>query len=756
MSKRRTRTTNRQKLHRPGNYDPEFKWATEHEPGLERWRSVLAEWVKECTHQAPAMRAGRELVRYLWAFPSTTRDPRRFCNPDYGAPTELGAFLDRSGGRSNDETKIHNGIYRFFHWLLHERRAGPLAADKGHHRNPLSHRPLVPGAARTHRTPMPMALLDALADLLTADDFAWPKTLEADWVHDVRGERVWCPVRAVALLVKLRLPLRNADVVFLESSEGDIERFTPEGWVRNPAPCCTGRRGAAPQRGFLHRLRGIDGVDRTVFFVNTDKGYDRKRFDHHPGRVLPWPQAQVAAAVYALEAWQVEHNPVAAPTRWTALQALRVRRDRQAYARQPDAFFLFRDPRVVPRNEPLDTLQLQGMWLAALDEMERRIKAGRYPELAAVIPRLIDRRSTTGLPRHAVYDLHTPRVSYATALHDAGVPLTTIGRCLGHATERMTSHYYAPSDATVAAHLEQAQEHLRERRAADLHACEVPGAAAPWIPARWAAGAFGTGEGPAGLAGPVFSTTGFGVCPVGAGRCHVGGPPTRDGVHGPAPGGLHRCLQCRFFVSSPAHLPALLDRLNVLSTTYGRRIASYWRREGEAREFEDRLGQAGDADVRTVLRAHLAKAEGAAGDALKEVEEFQPVWEAAFAAAQRCRAAAHAAMGGLDLVANGSADDWSEALAAAHEPAVLRALAEGARMHFGPNAEAAEMARVLSDRLIAEHRIAPHPATMSAVESAVVAEAQVEWRARVERGAVESGVKARRSLWAWAEAGCRG
>jgi len=213
-------------------------------------------------------------------------------------------------------------------------------------------------------------------------------------------------------------------------------------------------------------------------------------------------------------------------------------------------------------------------------------------------------------------------------------------------------------------------------------------------------------------------------------------------------------LQCRFFVSSPAHLPALLDRLNALGAAFGRRIAGYWRREGEARECEDRVGEEKDADVRAVLRAQLAKAESAAAEALKEVGELQPVWEAAFAAAQRCRAAVHAATGGLDLVANGTADDWSEALAAAPEPALLRALADGARVHLGPDVETAEMARVLSDRLIAEHRIAPHPATMSAEETAVVAAALVEWRARVERGAAQSGVKARRSLWTWAEAGC--
>lgn len=741
---------------RLGRDDPAFTWVTDQEPAMEPWRSALAEWVRGAMHQAPAMQHGRELVRYLWSYPTAARDPRRFCSADYSAPVALASFLDRPNGRSNSAAKVNNGIYRFFDWLLHDRPSGPLADGSGAYRNPLSRKPLAAGPARTHRTAMPIALLDALAEVLTADDYAWPKTIAADQVTDVHGNRVWCPVRAVAMLIKLLLPLRTADVRFLESGEGDHERYTPAGWVVNPNPCCTGGRGKAPQRGFLHRLTDADGTDRTVFLVNTDKGYDRSRHAHHPGRVLPWPQDEVAAAVHRLEAWQRTHNPVAAPTRWTTLRDPRVRKDLNAYAKQPDAFFLLRDPRGKFPNQPLSNARLRSMWLALMDEMARRLTRGDHPALATAIPQLIRARSVTGKPKRAVYDLHTPRVSYATALHDAGVPLATIARCLGHATERMTSHYYAPSHATLANVMKEAQQRLQESRSANLTACEAPGSGPVWVPARWGVGATGAAASgcPSGLASPISSTTGYGVCPVGAGRCHVGGPVTAEGVPGPVPSGPHRCLQCRFFVTGPAHLPGLLDRLNDVSAAFGRRIAAYWRREFDARRCEDDLSAVQDPAARPGLRAQFVAAQQRSDEALGEVVALQPAWEAAFAAATRCRSVARTGQGGLDLVIHGTAADWVEAQAAAKEPDVLRALVKGARVHCGPDPASAEAARRVADRLVAEHCLEPPPATLAPEHARAVASAQVAWRLRVASGVVADGESPRQDLWSWAENRC--
>ncbi len=742
---------------RLGKDDPTFAWVTDHEPAMEPWRMALAEWVRGAVYPAPAMQHGRELVRYLWSCPTAARDPERFCRADYSAPMELASFFDRPNSRSNTAAKLHNGIYRFFDWLLHDRPSGPLADGSRAYRNPLSRKPLVAGPARTHRTAMPIALLDALAEVLTADDYAWPKTIAADWGTDVHGNRVWCPVRAVAMLIKVRLPLRNADVRFLESGEGDAERFTPAGWVANPTPCCTGGRGKAPRRGFLRRLRRTEGTDMTVFFVNTDKGYDRMQFAHHPGRVVPWPQDDVAQAVYGLEAWQQEHNPVAAPTRWTALQDGRVRKDPKAYEKQPDAFFLLRDPLGTLRNEPLSDARLRTMWLALLDETSQRLTRGDYPELAAAIPQLVDARSPSGRATHAVYDLHTPRVSYTTALYEVHVPPATIGSCLGHTTERMTSHYYAPSDAAVVGTMKEAQQRLRENRSANLAACEKPGGGSLWLPASGVVGLMGaaaSGGSPSGLASPVSSTTGYGVCPVGAGRCHVGGPVTADGVPGPVPGGPHRCLQCRFFATGPAHLPGLLDRLNGLCAAFGRRIAAYWRREFDARRCEDSLSAVQDPAARPGLRAQFVAAQKRSDEALGEVVALQPVWEAAFAAATRCQAVARTGRAGLDLVVNGTAEDWAEAQAAAKEPDVLRAVVKDARVHCGPDAASAETARRVADRLVAEHCVEPPPATLAPEHARAVASAQVAWRVRVASGWAVDGASPRRDLWSWAEGGC--
>lgn len=736
---------------RLGNHDPQFSWVTEQDPAMESWRSALAEWVRELLHPAPAMQYGRELIRYLWRCPTVTRDPRQFCRADYQAPVDLAVFLDKPNCRSNSAANMHNGIYRFFCWLLHERPSGPLTADGGSYRNPLSRKPLVAGPARTHRTAMPLALLDALADVLTADDYAWPKTLAVDWITDVHGKRVWCPMRAIAALIKVLLPLRLADVRFLESSEGDLERFTPDGWVTNPTPCFAGRRGSAPQRGFLQRLQG---ADRTVFFVNTDKGYNRLKHAHHPGRTMPWPQPQVEQAVYELEAWQAQHNPVATPTRWTTLQDRRVRRDPKAYNRQPDAFFLFRDPRGTLPAEPVTDADMRSMWLALMDETERRLKRGDYPALAAAVPRLISARSAKGRPLRAVYDTHTPRVTYATELEKAKVPLGAIAKCLGHSSERMTSHYLAPSDASVAATLSEAGQLLLESRSANLAACEVPGIRSLWVPARSAINPGLSGSEAGGLASAVSAATGFGVCPVGAGRCHVGGPVTADGVHGPAPGGRDRCLRCRFFATSPAHLPGLLDRLNTLSNAFVRCIATYWRREFDTRECEDGWNAAEDAAARSDLQDRFVAAKQRSDEAFSALTALQPSWEAALTAVTRCRAMSHTAAQGVDLVLNGTSDDWAEARAAAKEPDVLRVLMEDARVHYGPDVASADRARQLADYLVMTHCVEPPPAPLSVEDARAVAVAQVAWRERVASAQEASKGLPQRTLWSLTESQC--
>lgn len=743
---------------RLGNHDPTFAWVTAREPAMEPWRAALAEWVRGVVHPAPAMQHGRALVRYLWQHPTAARDPETFCRAGHAVPVTLASFLERPDSRSNEAAKTHNGLYRFFDWLLHDRPSGPLADGRGTYGNPLSRKTLTAGPGRTHRKAMPLALLDAMADVLTGDDHAWPKTLSEDWITDVHGARVWCPARAVALLIKVRLPLRTVEVRFLESGEGDVERLTPQGWVTNPTPYCTGGRGPAPRRGFLRRLAsagegGTSGSDQTLFFINTSKGYDRLRHPYHPGRVLPWPQPEVARAVQALEAWQERHNPVE-PVRWATLKDERVSKDPAAYARHPDAWFLFRDPSGEDRAAPISDDRLRSMWLALMDETERRMKEGRYPALAAAIPRLISGRTATGLPHRAIYDLHTMRVTYTTALHEANVAPAVISRCLGHANERMTAHYYAPSETTLAAALTEAEARLRESRPANLAACEVPGTEPVWLPARRAVGSVPfEEEGAMAAVAGLPNHVGWGLCPVAGRRCQVGGPVNAAGVHGPAAGGADRCLGCRFFGATPAHLPGLLDRLNGLSLAFGRCITTYWRREFAARQFEDGWNAEGGASTPAAHEAHQ-RARQRADVALGELIALQPTWEAAFALATRCRAATRADDGVLDLVLNGTAEDWSEAHAAAPQPDVLRALVQGMRVHHGPDAAARERARAVADRLVREHVGTPPLASLEAQEARAAATAHGLWRDGVARahGANDGGSRA--TLWSYADGGC--
>ncbi len=56
-----------------------------------------------------------------------------------------------------------------------------------------------------------------------------------------------------------------------------------------------------------------------------------------------------------------------------------------------------------------------------------------------------------------------------------------------------------------------------------------------------------------------------GICPVGDTRCGDGGPAMAKNKHGPVPGSARNCVQCRFHVTGPAFLGALVARFNATS-----------------------------------------------------------------------------------------------------------------------------------------------------------------------------------------------
>lgn len=134
--------------------------------------------------------------------------------------------------------------------------------------------PLAP-AAKSDKEAMPARIVRLAKDIITRNDFEWPKSLRADyveWMNPETGqlEQVWCPARAFAILILFILPIRSVQVRLLDSGEGDelIYDHAREAFVPNHLPTATPGRAEGCIRLF------VDGElrkDIIGLWINTNK-----------------------------------------------------------------------------------------------------------------------------------------------------------------------------------------------------------------------------------------------------------------------------------------------------------------------------------------------------------------------------------------------------------------------------------------------------------------------------------------------------
>ena len=309
--------------------------------------------------------------------------------------------------------------------------------------------------------PMPTSYHLRLKEIITADDFAWPKSLKngvngrplhwVAWRDPATGRttEVFCPVLPRLMLLQLDLPLRNVQARRLDSGEGDDERWDAEsgawlvndrshgGWWR--------RLGAGnTRRGCIRRIATHDGRDITGIWVNSNKTQDRGvLFDDTAGYEIPWQHEDVLRNLAAMKDWQERYNPVAGPLPHAEL-APNLFGDEPSEAVRaliPDRFYLFRYPQNQgPRGAemPPSYFAILQFFYDALEELERRL-TDEDPERPI---RIITQRDRAGSPKKAVFTLHGMRSSTLTSLHMAGVPIEMLSKVVaGHASILMTLAY---------------------------------------------------------------------------------------------------------------------------------------------------------------------------------------------------------------------------------------------------------------------------------------------------------------------------
>jgi hypothetical protein len=208
-----------------------------------------------------------------------------------------------------------------------------------------------------------------------------------------------------------------------------------------------------------------------------------------------------------------------------------------------------------------------------------------------------------------------------------------------------------------------------------------------------------------------------GVCPVGATRCHDGGPLLAKGVHGPVPGGARNCARCRFHITGPAFLGGLVFKFNATSFNLSAAARECEAARVELRETEDRRaatecrGEAFDGRVVDRARERLDRAEVRVSSAVCTLQALALL-------VHRTRAVMDKHTGGLHLVAVGAERDLRVAIKTTNDIDLADRVCQAAEIYPSPEATEASLRRSQAiDRMVLRHGHTPVMLQLSETEA---------------------------------------
>jgi hypothetical protein len=714
--------------------DASLGWVERDYPQLAAWRALAVEWLKGETRGVDDKLSAlvaffeRYLVRQGLPLNPVEFLARTIVLPDFyqtACPDSVKGIL------------YNNHIHAFLHFVL--LREFSVTDDDGQpvvspaFRNPvprMSNRGL-PRRDESVYSPLPYGYIDELRQMLAAGphfrDWQWAQSAlggdisqrgnsAPDWfevsedqidrsdpdcvwrerlMKDRTRLEMWSPVRSVALLVKLILPLRTFQVRMLDSGEADTWRYAAGNWTLNPSRLAQGSERRLLQQGVFRRSDPLAAGKpvSAVLYINTNKTADIARSGHEKGYVLPWSfggpvHQDVFHWLEKLRAWQEKYNPVTGRTPWTELDGRHIQAKSQVQlAGYPDACFLFRMPeaRDGGRHLPLTADNLDTQWFRLLEALELRLAdrnethQNGMPIRFLPAPDVRAKSSSKGY-RVTLFPLHSLRVSLVTALALEGqVPFPVLQKLVGHSRLLMTLYYTKPGASHIRDVLLGAAERLEATKEASIQnflldtehdellqkaICNSVPSVAAAIPQHPAA------RNPVG-----WMPMHHGLCLVGGntsevedngavGGCYNGGPmiengrSTRSSKYGPVPGGSRNCVRCRWFVTEPHYLPALTGHFNTLAYHFDEARNACLARENELQDLKKEKADAEDTGQPFTRLDACRQTERVWERALKRFSDLAEDLVACWRLIERCKAAMEAPLGsGTQLVPAGTAGD---------------------------------------------------------------------------------------------------
>jgi len=698
-----------------------------HDPKMADWQQLSAEWLAgETKNLGKRIKAfDKFLVDYIVGL-NLDRNPIKFLtrsteNPSFNE--SLIATQKRGQvGTMNEGIVIRNNIiHDFLEWVLKEKLS--IEYEHGQRRIPPQLHNPVQRLSRTGmatltesvRSPLSIRYIKELREMLAEGpnfrDWKWvQQTMESarhggDWfVVDsniinpddpdcVWHERLvskyerdtlkmpekvtelWSPVRAVALYIKLELPIRGFQLRMLDSGEADTWRYehgiNGGKFVLNDSPLATGSESRPCQRGVFHRDRFESGAG---LFINTNKTADINKPEHEKGYVIPWTHETVLYWLDKLRNWQERYNPITEPMPWLNLERKHfgdtVPHSKILSARGASCF-LFRNAAGKPkdRQKPLDTFSFNRTWYRLLDRLEKKC-LDRGETLDDGSPIVFVDHSTDSTTYYPIHSLRVSLISYLVL--DLQLPLPIVSKLIaGHSSIIMTLYYTKFGKAYMNEVLAEAE---RKQFQADQinHARFLMDASLAQVEQRFASlsvDGMHAAISQKSSAGFVFEDKG--ICPVGGSMCDVGGEPLneqkdqpRKTIYAPVPGypQERNCVRCRFFLTGPAFLPGLQAHFNAISYYAHERSERHNDLQNEVNQLENRRAECEvDGRIFTETRelTRLSQRYEAEAEAVgKLINDMQATY---YLIARSIDILKHSEKDGVQLIATGGMSDIEQA-----------------------------------------------------------------------------------------------
>ncbi len=503
---------------------------------------------------------------------------------------------------------------------------------------------------------------------------------------------MWSPARWVALLMKLLLPLRTHQVRMLDSGEADTWRYEDGRWILNYGLLAEGTKSRPLQQGVLRRSSVLGGNESagTILYINTNKTHDISKSGADKGYTVPWTNQgdiheQAFRWLEKIRNWQEKYNPLSKRTSWLELDGRHIpAKSNMQLASYPDACFLFRirEARSGERHLPFAESALNYPWFRLLEAFNLRLvnrgETHRNGDPIRLLPPIEAQNSNAT----TLFPLHSLRVSLVTSLVlDGQVPLPIMQKLVGHSRLMMTLYYTKPGMTHIQNALAEAAERIDANKEASIQnflldteheqllqlaICNSTPSLAAAIPKHSSA------RNQVG-----WMTMHHGVCLVGGntievegnftiGGCYNGGPDIGS-PSGPkyssVPGGSRNCQRCRWFVTEPHFIPALVADFNNTAYHFDEARNACFSHEKALQELKKQKADAEDAGKPFANINAFHQTERLWETAMKRFSDLTEDLVACYRLIERCQQAATASQGdGTQLIAVGSLADVSLAI----------------------------------------------------------------------------------------------